>query len=114
MDKLMKETKVEITPSSTISATIDVKEPLNPDELKTADQIASSIIELFNKEGFSKEKDVYPNNKKQLWTEHEYKELQIMNSVFDKLYKTDKWDNTPHKNEAFTYIYAVVRDHFEK
>ena len=64
MDKLMKETKVEITPSSTISATIDVKERLNPDELKTADQIASSIIELFNKEGFSKEKDVYPNNKK--------------------------------------------------
>jgi len=23
-------------------------------------------------------------------------------------------DNTPHKNEAFTYIYAVVRDYFEK
>ena len=112
MVQLMKEIKVEITPSSTISATIDVKERLNPDELKTADQITSNVIEFFNKEGFAKEKDAYPNEK-QLWTEHDYKELQIMNSVFDKLYKTDKWDNMPHKNEAFTYIYAVVRDYFE-
>ena len=89
MDQLMKETKTEITPSATISATMDVKKRLNPDELKTADKIASNVIEFFNKEGFAKEKDAYPNEK-QLWTEHDYKELQIMNSVFDKLYKTDK------------------------
>ena len=49
MDKLMKETKVEITPSSTISATIDVKERLNSDKFKTADKIASNVIEFFRR-----------------------------------------------------------------
>ena len=49
MVQLMKEIKVEITPSSTISATIDVKERLNPDELKTADKIASNVIEFFRR-----------------------------------------------------------------
>ena len=49
MVQSMEETKIEITPPSIISATIDVKERLNPDKFKTVDKIASNVIEFFRR-----------------------------------------------------------------